>query len=375
MASVGQRLKVTHEKTDSEALEDLSSAFHDLDIDGEGLLDQASFLTALRMLGVTLPPSELEKIFEVLDEDDSGMIAYDKLKEFMKIGKIPSTILNKIKSTGNTKRASVIFGAGPMGINNTGSKTQTKYKGGGSLPILTESTEQKPSSNDTNQDDVKMDKNRVKMIQRAVIVIKKAAMKNISRGEVIEFLLDKGMIINDIELAYKKASEQVMSPDERTKYLSDLSQSRLNELNEQKKINDYVSQQMTIQSQEIQLLRELLKMSTDTLLNTFPNKTDEIVTKLAADELTNRIQQSTKDLKQAEEQKDDSGASVYRQDLKALQLISQCVTNKQHFHANLYFHQLEPVIRDSMPHLQGFLSDYDNPNGDQQDIDYDADNE
>jgi len=37
----------------------------------------------------------------------------------------------------------------------------------------------------------KMDPQRVKMIQRAVIVIKKAAMKNIPRDEVVEFLKTK----------------------------------------------------------------------------------------------------------------------------------------------------------------------------------------
>lgn len=355
MASLGHRLKPGHQKTDSEALEDLSSAFHDLDIDGEGLLDQASFLTALRMLGVTLPPSELEKIFEILDEDDSGMIAYDKLKEFMKIGKIPSTILSKVKSTGGSgqKRTSVIFGGGPMNISK-----ETKYKSKNSgLPILSESPSPSPvQSPNASQ---KMDKNRVKAIQRAVIVIKKAAMKNISRNEVIEFLVDKGMTINDVELAYTKAQEQVMSTEERIKYLNELSQTRLNQLNDQKKINDYVSAQMTIQSQEIQLLRELLKVSTDKLLDTFPNKIDEMVSKLGANELSNRIQQATKDVKQAEEEKDDRTASVHKRDLQTLQMISQCVTKQQHFHAFLYLHQLEPVIRDSMPQLSGFLSNYD----------------
>ena len=57
-------------------------------------------------------------------------------------------------------------------------------------------------------------------------------------------------------------------------------------------------------------------------------------------------------------------------------MISQCVTNQQHFHANLYFHQLEPVIRDGLPYLQGFLSDFERlDNNIGQGSDYDADNE
>lgn len=371
MASLGQRLKPSHEKSDSEALEDLSSAFHDLDIDGEGLLDQASFLTALRMLGVNLPATELEEIFRILDEDDSGMIAYDKLKEFMKIGKIPSTILSKIKSTGGptTKRTSVIFGAGPMSLNTN--KKNIKYSNG-MLPVVSES-----SPVPTKESDEPMDKERVKMIQRAVIVIKKAMMKNISRKEVGEFLMDKGMNRDDIELAYAKASEQVMSPEEKLKYFTDLAGSKQLEVAEQKKINDYFSQTMKVQSEEIQLLRDLLKIASDTLLNTFPNKLNEMVSTQAANELSNRIQQATKDVKESEEQKDDQSGIIHKRDLETLQMISQCVTNQQHFHANLYLHQLEPVIRDGLPNLQGFLSDFEIPDNDigQQGADYDADND
>mmetsp|Transcript_51682 Transcript_51682/g.46405 ORF Transcript_51682/g.46405 Transcript_51682/m.46405 type:complete len:373 (-) Transcript_51682:187-1305(-) len=372
MASIGQRLKPSHEKSDSEALEDLSSAFHDLDIDGEGLLDQASFLTALRMLGVNLPSTELEEIFRILDEDDTGMISYDKLQSFMKIGKIPSSLLSKIKSTGGptTKRTSVIFGAGPMNLNQN--KKNIKYSNGGLLAVVSESSPTLPNGNDEP-----MDKERVKMIQRAVIVIKKAMMKNISRKEVMEFLGDKGMDRDDIELAYAKASEQVMSPEEKLKYYTDLSRSKELEVAEQKKINDYFSQTMKVQSEEIQLLRDLLKIASDTLVNTFPNKLNELVSTQAANELTNRIQQATKDVKEAEEQKDDQSGIIHKRDLESLQMISQCVTNQQHFHANLYLHQLEPVIRDGLPNLTGFLSDFEIPDNNigQQGADYDADND
>ena len=59
------------------------------------------------MLDVTVPPSELEKIFEVLDEDNTGMVEYDQLKTFMKICKIPGTILSKMKF--NNPRTSLYF--------------------------------------------------------------------------------------------------------------------------------------------------------------------------------------------------------------------------------------------------------------------------
>eukprot|EP01084_Bolivina_argentea_P097938 176044_1 len=366
MATLGKRLKPSHQKSDSEALEDLSAAFHDLDIDGEGLLDQASFQTALRMLGVTLPETELEKIFEVLDEEDTGMIPYDKVKEFMKIGKIPSTILSKIKSTGNSKkRTSVIFGGTSLLNDANGGgggggmmlKNRNINKNKNILPILNEKNE-----SSSNQDDKPMDKQRLKMIQRAIIVIKKAGMKTISRKEVIEFLVDKGMNLVDIELAYNKAQEQVMSPDERIKYLQDLSNTRLNEANEQQRINEYLTQEIASHNRETQILRELLKITTDTLMNTAPNKSDDKLTKAAAVELRTKIQQTTKDVKQAEEEKDDRTLKIHRRDLETLQLVSECATKQQHFHSFLYFHQLQDVFRSSMPQLTAFLSNYDAPN-------------
>eukprot|EP00483_Globobulimina_turgida_P001425 UN01427 len=219
------------------------------------------------------------------------------------------------------------------------------------LPILTEEKEKESDQ----KNDVSMDKNRVKMIQRAVIVIKKAAMKNISRDEVIEFLADKNMDIRDIEFAYNKAQEQVMSPDERIKYLSDLSAARLTEINQQKNLNDYLSSQISTQSQEIQILREILKICTDKLVKIAPNKSQQIIETLAAEELTSRIQQVTKDVVNAEQEKDNQAIIVHKRDLQTLQVISDCVTDKQHFHAFLYFHQLGSVIRDSMLHLQEFF--------------------
>eukprot|EP01084_Bolivina_argentea_P106075 189937_1 len=354
MAGLGKRLKIGHQKTDSEALADLSSAFHDLDIDGEGLLDIASFQTALRMLGVTLPESELEKIFEVLDEDDTGLIAYDKLKEFMKMGKIPSTILSKVKGTKTSpmaKRTSIMFGAPPLGLLNGGLKDRTLS---GSVLLSELKEEQKV-------EEPILDKARIKMIQRAVIVIKKSVMKNISRKEVVDFLVDKGMIRGDIDVAYQKAEVQVLSPEERIKYLSNLNKTCKQELKEQKELNDYLSQQVSQQTQEITDLRDLLKVVTDELINKQPNITDVMVSADAAAELTERIQLARKDLKEGEKQKDGRAVEVHKRDLKTLQLISKCLTKQQHFYANLYLHQLEVVIRESMPELVSFLKTYDAP--------------
>ena len=47
--------------------------------------------------------------------------------------------------------------------------------------------------------------------------------------------------------------------------------------------------------------------------------------------------------------------------------MSQCITNKQHFYAYLYLHQLPQNIRELMPQLQEFLSNFDSPDGDDDD--------
>ena len=79
--------------------------------------------------------------------------------------------------------------------------------------------------------------------------------------------------------------------------------------------------------------------------------------------------QATKELKQAEAEQEQESSSIHKRDLKMLQMVSQCVTSKKHFHALLFLHGLEPVIRNSMPELQAFLSDFKEPNEEDQDED------
>jgi len=351
---LGHNLKVSHVKSDSEALEDLSSAFLDLDIDGEGLLDQASFLTALKMLGVSVDSKEMEKIFQVLDEEGTGMIEYDKLKEFMKMGKIPREIMEKVKSNGIAKRKnSIMFGASPR---SSSPPKQIKMR----TPKSSQSNVNEQKEKEIDDAYQPMDKQRVKMIQRAVIVIKKAAMKSISRLETIDFLKSKGMNEADVQVVFDKADRQVFNKDERINYLSDLAESRLNELKELKAMNDFISQQISTNAQEVHTLRDLLKIATDKLHSKNDDRSEETLTKLAAEELTNRIHQVTKDLTASEKENDEQASNIHKRDLLTLQTLSNCVTQQAHFHGFLYFHQLEPVVRDSMPNLQAFLQKFDN---------------
>lgn len=73
-----------HRRTDSEAMADLEEVFKSVDIDGEGQLDQASFMTALMTLGVQLSEEESESIFKELDVEENGFIKYEQVLEFLR---------------------------------------------------------------------------------------------------------------------------------------------------------------------------------------------------------------------------------------------------------------------------------------------------
>jgi len=168
-----------HDRSDSEAVRDLESVFKSVDIDGEGRIDQASFVTALLSLNVKLPESEIDAIFEELDVDGNGL-TYSRFLEFLKIGKIPSSLLNRVKKS-DVPRKSIIIDAKQSNKNH-----DNKEGTGGLLTVA----ELKKLQAEKEQQST-MDPHRRKMLQRAVVVIKKASMKNIGRSEVIEFLMEK----------------------------------------------------------------------------------------------------------------------------------------------------------------------------------------
>merc|ERR1712224_486264 len=103
----------------------------------------------------------------------------------------------------------------------------------------------------------------------------------------------------DIEIAYSKAAQDVMTPSERVKYFEDLSKARAEELSQQKRMNEYLSEQMAAQTQEVQTLRSLLQVSAEQLMVSYTDECEENVTKAAADDLAQRIRQTLKELKQA----------------------------------------------------------------------------
>merc|ERR1719216_56047 len=198
----------------------------------------------------------------------------------MKLGKIPSDIISKVKSA-DDDRPSVYFGG------RTSSKPNFMINAPSSKGVKLPEISEEHESNKQPEDEQKInDPARIKMISRAVVVIKKASMQNIPRSEVISFLTQKGMSESDIELAYSTAQEEVMSPDERIKYLKERIKEHKSEVKQQKKINGFLSDQMSVQNEEIQRLRMLLSIATDQLCASNLKVSPNLVSKSAANELS-----------------------------------------------------------------------------------------
>jgi len=166
----------------------------------------------------------------------------------------------------------------------------------------------------------------------------------------------------DIELAFAKAQEEVMSPEERLKYLQDLSVSREEELHEQQRINKYLTNELTTHAREMDLLRQLLKQSVDLLRQSISKKYESVISKGIAEEVNQKVKVIKSDLESAEKAKDERAARVHRRDYEILESLATCLSEQQYFHAHLIFHCLDQVLRDSMPLTQEFLSNYVIPN-------------
>jgi len=53
---------------------DVLRVFVEFDIDGNGELDIGEFRAALCIMGVTLPPDRMRKLFKYFDQDDNNMV-------------------------------------------------------------------------------------------------------------------------------------------------------------------------------------------------------------------------------------------------------------------------------------------------------------
>jgi hypothetical protein len=342
-------------------MEDLEAVFKSVDIEGEGKLDEGSFITALKALKVQVEDDELAGIFEQLDENEEGYIEYEKLLQFLQLGKIPSSLLNRVKKSKVPRKSIIIGGSGnDKGVNllNRVDKEGAQKGGLKGAPQFRPVNEKFIQMQQAHQN---MEPARRKMIQRAVIVIKKAAMKNIPRPEVVEFLTDKGMSKQDIEHAYLKAQEQVMSPEERVKYLTDLADSRLKEVTEQQKVNKYLTNELTTHTREIDILRNLLRTSADVLMEKFPLNFKDQSPKTALKELQSRIDSTKDNIAKAQGEQNDRAVRVHQRDLEMLAAVDKCMQERRFFHGHLFFYCLDEVIREGMPQLSQFLANYTKP--------------
>lgn len=178
----------------------------------------------------------------------------------------------------------------------------------------------------------------------------------------------------DIELAYIKAQEQVMNPDERIKYLQDVSEERMTQITEQTKVNKYLTNEITNHIREKETLRHLLRVSCDLLSNIVTQTYQQAVPKAASDELKTKMDQMQLDQAKAEEMKDDRVLNILKQDNETLNVLNQYLNDKKYFHAYLILYTLDEVIRISLPNLTQFLAQFNNPvdkQTQQQDVEYD----
>lgn len=69
--------------------------------------------------------------------------------------------------------------------------------------------------------------------------------------------------------------------------------------------------------------------------------------------------------------KDDRAMRVHQKDIDTLNLMDKCINEGKHYHAYLSFFQLDEVMRDGMPVVQQFLSNFSEPTTKQDDMTYD----
>ena len=63
--------------------EDLETAFFSIDVDATGSIPRSSFADALADLGVELPKSQTDELFDRYDEDGGGSIDFNEFKALM----------------------------------------------------------------------------------------------------------------------------------------------------------------------------------------------------------------------------------------------------------------------------------------------------
>lgn len=59
---------------------DIRAAFEEFDADGNGKIDLSEFRAITAKLGLTLSPVEAEKLFDVVDGDETGLVDFEEFE-------------------------------------------------------------------------------------------------------------------------------------------------------------------------------------------------------------------------------------------------------------------------------------------------------
>jgi len=347
----GRKGKGKHQRTESQAVTELENVFKSVDLEGDGQLDKASFSTAMFSLDLMLDDEKLEEVFEQIDKKDKGYIDYEEFLDYLKSGKMTresgavSKILNAAKSMpGSYAKANKAIAQSSLSSLSQPSTAATLSPFAGAPAAQAKPVEKK-----------KLDPKKKQIIQRAVIVIKKAAMKNISRDEVMEFLKDKGMNQADIEYAYEKAQEQAMSPEERVRYFKARVEQKDKEIEENKAFSRHLNAQVSTAKKQISSLQAALYKAVGKLMKSHKDTYADVkIPDRVVNELLQQISGVKKSMKGIAK-----GKALLEVDLQKLNDILSCCKEQMYFHAYLFFMTLEPVVQGSLPSTGAFLREFE----------------
>ena len=173
----------------------------------------------------------------------------------------------------------------------------------------------------------------------------------------------------------------MFSKDEQLKALQDTNAAKTKQLNEQIEINARLSNEITQNTVELEMLRNIIAIATKDLTKlqtNNPYSNDADINAEAANELTNVIKKAKSDVETALQSQglfhsiskniniyivniflDNDAVKIFKRDLENLQSLSSNILNKQYKIAYLSAFTLPTVIRNSIPLVAEFLSGYE----------------
>jgi len=318
--------RVQHLRTESQACVELEQAFKSVDLEGDGKLDMASFQTAMCSLDVMVEFEKIEELFNSVDTAKKGYIRYEDFLKLLKRGRLTPAaqkVMESAKSIPSSRPPS----------------STVEMRQSAALPVKR-----------------KMNSKMKTTIHRAVIVIKKAAMKNISREEVVEFLKDKGMKDDDINYAYEKAQEKAMSSEESIRYLKTQISAKDKQLFDQRALTRHLSDQVQMHNSQVDILKSACLKSVDQLLERKPM--EEAKSSPPEDVLLEVRRRITK-LRSSREDMDDKKAKLLSKNLVMMEKLEACLKTNRTFCAYLLLLSVEPVMLSTLQKTQAFLSEWD----------------